>query len=209
MIKILIVEDQPICRMGIRSTLEHSTLECQIVGEAGTVAQAVDCLRQHPSLDVLLLDYQLPDGTGMDVIAAAKQFCPESKIVIFSGEAGGATVKQLLEAGINGFMSKSISSEEIAIVLKTVMEGKDYTGDAHMRIQADLKADYETMNAITRREIELISHCANGLTAKEIAEEMNITAHSVENMKSTLFSKLGIKSTSELILFAYRVGLVG
>ena len=88
------------------------------------------------------------------------------------------------------------------------MAGNDYTGEAHMRIESDLKADYETMKSLTRREIELITLCANGLSAKAIAEEMNIMPHSVENMKSALFAKIGIKSTNELILYAFRVGLV-
>lgn len=208
-IKILIVEDQPICRMGIRSTLDKSDLGHQVLAETDTVAKTISVLEQYGSqIDLVLLDYILPDGTGMDVIGAAKRLCPDAKIVIFSGEAGGATIKQLLEAGVNGFMSKSINADEIALVLRSVMTGNDYTGEAHMRIEADLKADYETMKSLTRRELELITLCANGLTAKAIAEEMNITPHSVENMKSTVFSKLGVNSTSELILYAFRVGLV-
>ena len=208
-IKILIVEDQPICRMGIRSTLDKSDLGHQVLAETDTVAKTISVLEQYGSqIDLVLLDYILPDGTGMDVIGAAKRLCPDAKIVIFSGEAGGATIKQLLEAGVNGFMSKSINADEIALVLRSVMAGNDYTGEAHMRIEADLKADYETMKSLTRRELELITLCANGLTAKAIAEEMNITPHSVENMKSTVFSKLGVNSTSELILYAFRVGLV-
>ena len=190
-------------------TLAKSDLDYELLGEATNVAEAVAFLeRRGPDTDLILLDYMLPDGTGMDVIEAAKRLCPSAKIVIFSGEAGGATVKQLLEAGVNGFMSKSINADEIALVLRSVMAGNDYTGEAHMRIEADLKADYETMKNLTRRELELITLCANGLSAKAIAEEMNITPHSVENMKSSVFSKLGVNSTSELILYAFRVGLV-
>ena len=209
MIRILLVEDQPICRIGIRSTLEHTALDHRVLAEADTVAKAVGFLEQHGGeTDLILLDYVLPDGTGMDVINAAKRLCPEVKIVVFSGEAGGATIKQLMEAGVNGFMSKSINAEEIALVLSSVMEGHDYTGEANMRIESGLKADYETMKSLTRREIELVSLCATGLNTKQIADEMNITPHSIENMKSTVFSKLGVKSTSEMILFAFRVGLV-
>ena len=185
------VEDQPICRLGIRMTLANSDLVHEMVGEATNVAEAISLLTQHSNdIDLILLDYMLPDGTGMDVISAAKRLCPDAKIVIFSGEAGGATVKQLLEAGVNGFMSKSINSEEIALVLRSVMAGNDYTGEAHMRIESDLKADYETMKTLTRREMELISLCATGLNTKQLADEMCVTPHSIENMKSTLNSKL-------------------
>ena len=203
------VEDQPICRLGIRMTLSNSDLDYELLGEATNVAEAVILLEQYANeTDLILLDYMLPDGTGMDVIDAAKRISPDAKIVIFSGEAGGATVKQLLEAGVNGFMSKSINSEEIAVVLRSVMAGDDYTGEAHMRIESDLKDDYETMKSLTRREMELITLCATGLNTKQLAEEMYVTPHSIENMKSALFSKIGVKSTNELILFAFRVGLV-
>lgn len=208
-IRILIVEDQPVCRLGIRMTLSGSDIKHRILSEAENVSQAVDFLEKHgKDIDLVLLDYVLPDGTGMDVIDAVKRLHIEAKIVILSGEAGGAILKQLMDAGVNGFMSKSVNPEEIAVVLNSVMQGHDYTGEGLMRIEDDLKADYETMKSLTRREMELVTLCANGLNAKQIAEEMNVTPHSVENMKSTIFAKVGVKSTNELILYAFRVGLI-
>lgn len=208
-IRILIVEDQPVCRLGIRMTLSGSDIKHRILSEAENVAQAVDFLEKHgKDIDLVLLDYVLPDGTGMDVIVAVKRLHLDTKIVILSGEAGGAILKQLMDAGVNGFMSKSVNPEEIAVVLNSVMQGHDYTGEGLMRIEDDLKADYETMKSLTRREMELVTLCANGLNAKQIAEEMNVTPHSVENMKSTIFAKVGVRSTNELILYAFRVGLI-
>ena len=208
-IRIILVEDQPICRLGIRATLGSSTLDHEVLAEARNVAEALALLeRLGNEIDLILLDYMLPDGTGLDVIQAAKRLCPNAKIVVLSGEAGGATVKQLMEAGINGFMGKSVKPEEISVVLSSVMAGQDYNEEGTFRIESDLKDDYETMQSLTHREMELISLCANGLNAKQIAEEMSITPHSVENLKSSVFNKVGVKSTSELILFAFRVGLV-
>ena len=208
-IRILIVEDQPVCRLGIRMTLQGSGVKCRILEEAENVTQALDFLENHgKDVDLILLDYMLPDGTGMDVVGAVKRFCPETKIVILSGEAGGAIVKQLMDAGVNGFMSKSVTPEEIAVVLRSVMQGNDYKGEGFVRMEDDLKTDYETMQSLTRREMELVTLCASGLNAKQIAEEMNVTPHSVENMKSVVFSKVGVKSTNELILYAFRVGLI-
>ena len=89
------------------------------------------------------------------------------------------------------------------------MQGQDYLGEGNMIIEQGVKADMDNLNTLTRREMELVSHCATGLSVKQIADEMCITPHSVENMKSVVFSKLGVKSTNELILFAFRVGLVG
>lgn len=208
-IRILMVEDQPICRLGIRMTLAKSDLGYELLGEASNVAEAVALLQHYgDKTDLILLDYMLPDGTGMDVIQAVKRLGLKTKIVIFSGEAGGATIHQLLEAGVNGFMSKSVTPEEIAVVLNSVMQGKDYTEEGLMRVEEDLKDDYETLKSLTRREMELISLCATGLNTKQLADEMCVTPHSIENMKSALFSKIGVKSTNELILYAFRVGLI-
>ena len=207
-IRILMVEDQPLCRMGIRMSLAN-TGKCKLVGEAENVAQAVAFLEKRGGeIDLILLDYMLPDGTGLDVIEAAKRICPKVKIVVLSGEAGGAAVKQLMDKGINGYMGKSIQPEELAKVLSMVMQGNTYEGQETMQLHDDLKADMDTLATLTRREMEIITLCANGLSAKQIADELCITPHTVENHKDNIFNKIGVKSTSELILYAFRVGLI-
>ena len=208
-IKILLVEDQPLCRLGVRMALANSGFGCVLEAEAEDVRQAIAYLEQYGrELDLILLDYALPDGTGKDVIDAVKRMGLDLKIVMLSGEAGGATVKQLLDSGINGFMSKDIRPDEIGAVLASVMQGHDFTNVNTMRLQQDVKSDMEILETLTRREMDIISLCAAGKSAKQIAEELNISAHTVENHKDKIFSKLGVKSTSELILYAFRVGLI-
>ena len=139
---------------------------------------------------------------------AAKRLCPKVKIVILSGEAGGAAVKQLMDKGINGYMGKNIQPEELSVVLATVMQGNNYTAQENMHLQGGIKADMEILSTLTRREMEIITLCASGMSAKQIADELCITPHTVENHKDSIFNKLNVKSTSELILFAFRVGLI-
>ena len=209
MIRILIVEDQPICRLGIRMTLTNSGISHKVLAEAETVSQALDFLEQNGhDIDLILLDYMLPDGTGMEVIEDVRRLHLNPKIVILSGEAGGAIVKQLMEAGVNGYMDKNIRPEELEKVLTTVMNGDDYTEKATMHLQGEIKADMDILSTLTRREMEIITLCASGMSAKQIADELCITQHSVENHKDSIFKKLHIQSTSELILFAFRVGLI-
>ena len=208
-IRILLVEDQPLCRLGVRMALSNSGFGCVLEAEAEDVQTAVAYLEQYGSnLDLILLDYALPDGTGKDVIDAVKRLGLNVKIVMLSGEAGGATVKQLLDSGINGFMSKDIRPDEIGAVLASVMQGHDFSHTNTVRLQDDVQSDMELLSTLTRREMDIISLCAAGKSAKQIAEELNISTHTVENHKDKIFSKLGVKSTSELILYAFRVGLV-
>ena len=209
MIRILIVEDQPICRLGIRMTLTNSGISHKVLAESETVSQALDFLEENGhDIDLILLDYMLPDGTGMEVIEAVRRLDLNLKIVILSGEAGGAIVKQLMDAGVNGYMDKNIRPEELEKVLTTVMNGDDYTEKATMHLQGDIKADMDILSTLTRREMEIITLCASGMSAKQIADELCITQHSVENHKDSIFKKLHIQSTSELILFAFKVGLI-
>lgn len=197
------------CRLGVRMSLANSGFGCVLEAEAEDVQQAIVYLEQYGrNLDLVLLDYALPDGTGRDVIDAVKRLGLDLKIVMLSGEAGGATIKQLLDSGINGFMSKDIRPEEIGAVLASVMQGHDFTNLNTMRLQQDVKSDMEILETLTRREMDIIILCAAGKSAKQIAEELNISAHTVENHKDKIFSKLGVNSTSELILYAFRVGLV-
>ena len=208
-IRILLVEDQPLCRLGVRMALANSGYGCVLEAEAEDVQTAIAYLEQNGrNLDLVLLDYVLPDGTGKDVIEAVKRLGLDVKIVMLSGEAGGATVKQLLDSGINGFMSKDIRPDEIGAVLASVMQGHDFTNVNTMRLQQDVKSDMEILETLTRREMDIISLCASGKSAKQIAEELNISPHTVENHKDSIFNKIGVKSTSELILYAFRVGLV-
>lgn len=208
-IRVLLVEDQPLCRLGVRMSLENSDFSCVLEGEAEDVHQAVEFLEQHgQELDLVLLDYALPDGTGFDVIETMRRMGLKAKIVMLSGEAGGATVKQLMDMGINGYMSKNVRPGELATVLASVMRGNDFVGEGTMRLHQEVKADMELLETLTRREMEIISLCAAGHSARQIAEELNISTHTVENHKDKIFNKLGIKTTSELILYAFRVGLV-
>lgn len=208
-IRILLVEDQPLCRLGVRMSLANSGFGCVLEAEAEDVQQALAFLEQRGrDIDLILLDYALPDGTGKDVIDAVKRMGLDVKIVMLSGEAGGATIQQLLDSGINGFMSKDIRPDEIGAVLASVMQGHDFSNVNAMRLRQEVQSDMDTLSTLTRREMDIISLCAAGKTAKQIAEELNISAHTVENHKDSIFSKIGVKSTSELILYAFRVGLV-
>ena len=192
-IRILLVEDQPLCRLGVRMSLTNSGFGCVLESEAEDVRQAVSFLEEHGTdIDLILLDYALPDGTGKDVIDAVKRLGLDVKIVMLSGEAGGATVKQLMDSGINGFMSKDIRPDEIGAVLASVMQGHDFTNVNTMRLQQDVKSDMEILDTLTRREMDIISLCAAGKSAKQIAEELNISTHTVENHKDNIFSTIGV-----------------
>ncbi len=200
-IRILLVEDHPLYRMGIRLSLNYSDLSGVVVAEAGDVKAAKTFLEQHgEEVDLILLDYFLPDGNGNDVIPHARTFSPKAKIVLLSGENKNPEVKTRTQGLVDGYLGKDVEPESLKATINALFgiegcdEGKQY------RISA--KADLST------REIEIIQLCANGMSAQQIADRLGLSRRTIEVHKSHIFEKLDLKNTADLVKYAYDAGLV-
>ena len=205
-IKILLVEDHPLYRVGLRMALSYSGLACELKAEAENVQQAVEYLEQHPNeVDLILLDYFLPDGTGHDVLKAAKRICPDVKVLLVSGEDDNPDLPSLMEDGLNGFVSKDITPQGLSMVILSIFQGKDYFDKDIMSAQQSGKPSVE---AFSPREIEIIRLCALGKSARQIADELFISARTVESHKEKIFNKIGCDSTTEMVNYAFLNGLV-
>lgn len=206
-IGILMVEDHPLYRVGLRMALSYSGLDCVLKAEAENVGQAIDYMHQHSDeVDLILLDYFLPDGTGMDVLKEAKRLFPDIKVLLVSGEDNNPELDAMIHAGLNGFVSKDVTPQGLATVITSIFEGKDYFGyDSE-----NLPEETPTVKGekLTQRELDIIRLCALGKTSKEIADELFISARTVESHKNKIFNKLGCDSTTEMVNYAFLNGLV-
>ena len=201
-IGILMVEDHPLYRVGLRMALSYSGLDCVLKAEAENVAQALDYLHQHSDeVDLILLDYFLPDGTGMDVLKEAKRMFPDIKVLLVSGEDNNPELDAMINAGLNGFVSKDVTPQGLATVITSIFEGKDFFGHAS-------EETAQKSESLTQRELDIIRLCALGKTSKEIADELFISARTVESHKNKIFNKLGCDSTTEMVNYAFLNGLV-
>ena len=202
-IGILMVEDHPLYRVGLRMALSYSGLDCVLKAEAENVAQALDYLHQHSDeVDLILLDYFLPDGTGMDVLKEAKRMFPDIKVLLVSGEDNNPELDAMIQAGLNGFVSKDVTPQGLATVITSIFVGKDFFGHASEEAAA------QKSESLTQRELDIIRLCALGKTSKEIADELFISARTVESHKNKIFNKLGCDSTTEMVNYAFLNGLV-
>ena len=202
-IKILLVEDHPLYRVGLHMALSYSGLACVLKSEAENVAQALDFLQHHSDeVDLILLDYFLPDGTGMDVLKVAKQRFPRIKVLLVSGEDNNPELDAMIHEGLNGFVSKDVTPQGLATVITSVFAGKDYFGH-DSALEGAQKSE-----SLTQRELDIIRLCALGKTSKEIADELFISARTVESHKNKIFNKLGCDSTTEMVNYAFLNGLV-
>ena len=200
-IRILLVEDHPLFRVGIRLSLNYSGLSSLVVAEADDVKSAKSFLEQHADeVDLILLDYFLPDGNGVDVIHHARALSPKVKIVLLSGEIKNKEVVEHTQGLVDGYLGKDVDPETLKAKLNALfgIHGDDEDKQYRIRAKADLSA----------REIEIIQLCANGMSAQQIADRLGLSRRTVEVHKSHIFEKLDLKTTADLVKYAYDAGLV-
>ena len=200
-IRILLVEDHPLYRMGIRLSLNYSGLSSVVVAEADDVRTAKNYLDQHGGeVDLILLDYFLPDGNGVDVIRHVRVRCPHVKIVLLSGENKNPEVVARTQGLVDGCLGKDVEPEELKTKLNALFGIDGYDEEKQYRINA--RAD------LSARELEIIQLCANGMSAQQIADHLGLSRRTVEVHKSHIFEKLDLNTTADLVKYAYDANLV-
>ena len=211
MINVILVDDHELFRIGIRGSLKRTDV-C-ILGEAESGIQLFTLLRTlHP--DLIFLDIILPDMTGIDIARRLRASFPEIKILILSAENTADTIKDLLQIGIDGFISKRrCNSVELDKAVRVIMDGENYFGRDISTLMCSItaakrKASYKEPE-FTEREAEVILLAHEGLSAKQIAEMMGISHRTVDTHKTHIFKKLGINNTYEMTQYAIKCGIIG
>jgi DNA-binding NarL/FixJ family response regulator len=201
-IRILLVEDHPLYRVGIRLSLNYSGLSSLVVAESEDVKSAKSYLEQHADeVDLILLDYYLPDGNGVDVIHHARAHNPKAKIVLISGEIENEDLVADTQGLVDGYLGKDVDPETLKAKLNALFDINGDGEDKQFRFKA--KAELST------REAEIIQLCAYGMSAQQIADRLGLSRRTVEVHKSHIFEKLDLNSTADLVKYAYEAGLVG
>lgn len=209
-IKILLVEDHVLTRMGTAMVLNNSGTNCKIVAEAGSVKEAKMMLDQHADLDLILLDLMLPDGDGIEVVQYLRSNNLDVKVLVISADTNKNNILQLIQLGISGFISKFSDTDTIVAAIESVCNGMEYFGrDISEIIHAVSTAkNLEEGESFTARELDIMRLCAEGHSVKTIAQELHISNRTVENHKNNIFKKLGFKSTGELIHYVFENGII-
>ncbi len=207
-IRVILVDDHPIVRNGIRGLLEKAS-DIQIVGEADN-GEAALRLVEEGNADVLLLDMELPDIPGTQVALKVTQSHPELKILSLSAHDDSVYVRQLLELGAAGYLMKEEAPEVILEAVRGVARGQQgwISRGIAAQISNWMQGDSNEGSSLTRREHETLGLLVQGKTNQAIAVEMKISEKTVEKHIKAIFEKLNVGSRVEAAVVALKSGII-
>lgn len=205
--KILLADDHPIFRQGLRTILEREGL--LVVAEASDGAEAVR-LAKETLPDVAVLDFSMPMLNGMDAARRIGQNCPGIISIILTAHTEDQYVLEALRAGVRGYILKGQASTEIVQAIREVSRGSIYLSPSmsQVLVQAYLAKSELPPDPLTLREREVLQLIAEGKSTKEVALQLNISVKTAESHRSRLMEKLDIHETATLVRYAIRRGLI-
>jgi DNA-binding NarL/FixJ family response regulator len=212
MISILLADDHPVVRRGLRALLEAEP-DFRVAWETGDgleTLRAVEELRPH----VLVLDLMMPSLGGLEVTRQVSHRFPATKVVILSMHANEAYVLEALRNGASGYVLKDASAVELVQAVRTVVAGGRYLspplseGAIAAYVEKAKAAPPDPLAALTTREREVLHLAAEGHSSADIAARLGISPRTAETHRANLMRKLGLHSQTDLVRFAIRQGIL-
>ncbi len=209
-IKVFIVDDHKIVRDGIFLLLIGAT-DIRPVGEAEKAEELFEKLKTILP-DVLLLDISLPGMSGIEISKKIVIDYPTIKVLIMSMNTDENSILSAIKTGVKGFLSKDISKDELVKAIKSVYEGNEYFGtNISKTVFNSLVKNANNVQApvtLTKREKEVAIFISDGLSYKEIAAKMFISARTVESHRNHILSKLKLKTNIDIVKYVVRNHLI-
>jgi len=211
-VTVLLADDHPIVRQGLRHLLEAEP-DLKIVGEASDGLQAVQ-LTEKFRPNILIVDIMMPDLNGLEVIRQAKERSPSTCSIVLSMQSADVYVVEALKAGAKGYVLKETGPSELVNAVQQVIGGKRYLSpriserliDVLLQKTDEIVLDpYETL---TSREREILQMASDGLTSAAIAKRLSISPRTAELHRGRMMDKLGLNNQTELIRYALKRGIL-
>ncbi len=216
-IRIVIADDHDVVRKGIREYLAEEP-DMEVVAEARDGAQALaEVAELHP--DVVVLDIQMPNVSGVEATAHIKEHYPDTKVLILTAYDNDPYIFALLKAGASGYLLKTAGPDDLVRAVRLVYRGQSWLGpEIARRVTAGLAAgrlvdtsegrqDAET--ALSERELEVLRLIARGMTNAAIADTLVISERTAQGHVANILAKMGAANRTEAVLKGLRMGLIG
>ncbi len=213
--KILIIDDHTLFREGLKVIIENDP-EFEVAAEAGNGREAIRIARKLRP-DLVLMDISLPDSSGIQLTREIRNLLPDTRVMIVSMHSKIDYIVKAFQSGATGYVIKESASDTLLVGLRAVSKGEYFMDSSvsHKTIERLMEfpareakiadAAYETL---TSREQEVMLVLAEGLSIQEISERLFISPKTVENHRTSIMKKLGIRSPIELVRYAARIGLI-
>jgi DNA-binding NarL/FixJ family response regulator len=204
-IKILVVDDHELVRKGISSLMGklHHSVD---IYEAGTLQEVLITLSDSGPMDIVLLDIVLPDSQGLDGLNRIKSEFPDSPVVLVSAMTDKSLVHEALEAGVDGYITKTSNADIFLNAIRLILSGDIYVPSFYLGYQLNKDEDNipknsfdELTNKLTPRQLEVLQLIEEGLANKEIGLELNCTESTVKTHISAIFKLLEVSSRGKLV----------
>ena len=212
-VRIMIADDHPLVRSGLRALLERDG-EFQVIAEAADGYEAIDLAVLHKP-DVILLDVGMPRLSGPDAAQSISQKLPAVRIVMLSMHSDESYVLRALKAGARGYLLKASPEADVIAAIRAVASGNAYFSPSITKllveeyvVEARRRGVDDSYELLSTREKEILHLLASGKTNREIAELLFISVATVETHRNNVFQKLHLHNLAELILYAVRKGLI-
>ncbi|MHC5906143.1 response regulator [Streptomyces sp. S6] len=207
-IRVFLLDDHEVVRRGVRELLAVED-GVEVVGEAGTAAEA---LARIPALrpDVAVLDVRLPDGSGVEVCREIRSQDPSLKCLILTSFADDEALFDAIMAGASGYVLKAIRGDELLSAVRDVAEGKSLldpvaTARVLERLRDGGPKQDERLARLTEQERRILALIGDGLTNRQIGEELHLAEKTIKNYVSSLLAKLGMQRRSQAAAYVARM----
>ena len=209
-IRLLVVDDHILFREGLIAII-RSASDIEVVGQAGTVREAIETVRLLKP-DLVLMDFGLPDGTGVEATHAILKEYPECKIVFLTMSAEDDNLFAAIRGGAKGYLLKDMHPQKLIAALRSVQQGESaLSRTMTLRVMEELsrtrKTEYPSEITLTHREVDVLRAIAAGFSNQDIANHLFITENTVKYHVHSILDKLKLTSRKEAAAYAREHGL--
>lgn len=202
--KVLIVDDHPLTRMGIISMLNEDNSPFEII-EASSIQESLEMIKIH-NPELVLLDLRLGEEDGISIVLEGKIINPKTKFIIISSYISKEAFKEAEKADVNGYILKDAMVEDIKYIMNLVLRGNKYYDPRIINYYKKSEVNNEAIDKLTVREKEVLSELGRGLSNDEIAKKLYISSNTVKKHISNIMSKLNYKNRTQAVVFLKNLG---
>ncbi len=209
MTRILLVDDHPIVRQGIRQVLT-SAFHPALVGEAANAEEGLNEAR-GTEWDVLVLDLTLPGTSGLDLLKDLRRECPSLPVLVLSMHPPDQFARRAMNAGAAGYLTKDSAPTELVKAVTEVMSGRRYLNPAvldELVLQHQSEVSPRPHDLLSDREYQVLRMIASGLTVTQVATRLSLSVKTISTYRARLLEKMNMRTTAELMHYGIQHGLV-